>query len=78
MEGSELEEVFQTVYGKNTVTHMFSGKPISRILYWYFFVETALQMTLIRYLLPEKTDGIDEKVTEKLQSKIFKCENFNN
>ena len=25
MDGSELEQVFETVYGKNTVTHKFFG-----------------------------------------------------
>ena len=32
MESSGLEKVFETVYGKNTVTHMFSGKAISMAL----------------------------------------------
>ena len=32
MEGSGLEKVFETVQGKNTVTHMFSGKTISEAL----------------------------------------------
>ena len=27
MEGSGLEKVFETVYGKNSVTYTFSGKP---------------------------------------------------
>ena len=32
MEGSGLEKVFETVYWKNTVTHMLPGKTISEAL----------------------------------------------
>ena len=55
MEGSGLEKVFETIYGKNT--HMFSGKALC----CYFLVKTALQMTLIKYLMSEAAFGIDEK-----------------
>ena len=79
MEDSGLEKVFETVYGKNTVTHMFSGKAISRVLCCYCLVETDLQMTLIKYLLPEAAVGIDEKAAEETaDKKFFKCEIFNN
>ena len=61
MEGSGIEKVFEAVYRKNTVTHLFSGKAISRALCCYFLVKTAPQMTLIKYLLPEASVGIDEK-----------------
>ena len=47
------------------VNHIFSGKAIFKTLCCYLLVDTALQMTLISYLLPETTAGIDEKVTEE-------------
>ena len=65
MEGSGLEKVFEIVYGKNTVTHMFPGKTISRTLCCHFLVDTALWMKLIKYRLPETTVSINEKVTEE-------------
>ena len=64
-EGSGLEKVFETVCGKNTVTHMFSGKIISRALRCHFLVDAPLRMKLIKYLLPETTVSINEKVTEE-------------
>ena len=58
---------------------MFSGKAISRVLCCYCLVETDLQMTLIKYLLPEAAVGIDEKAAEETaDKKFFKCEIFNN
>ena len=63
MEGSGLEKVFGTDYGKNTV--MLSGKATSKALRFHFLLDTALRMKLIKYLLPETTVGINEKVTEK-------------
>ena len=77
MEGSGFEKIFETVYGKNTVTHTFSGRAISMVLWYYFIVETAFQMTLIKYLLPEAAVGIDEKtILRKLKIKIFRMRNF--
>ena len=55
---------------------MFSEKAISRALCFYFLVKIALQMTLIKYLLPEAALGIDEKATEEMQIKIFQIRNF--
>ena len=37
MKGSGLEEALETVYGPNSVTHMISGKAISRALRGHFF-----------------------------------------
>ena len=65
MEGSGLEKVFETVYGKNTVTHTFPGNTISRTLRCHFLVDTPLWMKLIKYRLPETTVSTNEKVTEE-------------
>ena len=70
MEGCGLEKFFETVYGKDTVIHMFSGKVISRALHCHFLVDAALRMKLIKYLLPETTISINEKVTEETAEQI--------
>ena len=63
MEASGLKKVFERVYKKNKFTDLFSGKAISRALCCYFPVDTALQMTVLKYLLRETSGGIDEEVT---------------
>ena len=52
MKGSELEEALETAYGPNAVTHMISGKAISRALRCHFLVEAALVNKLMSALLP--------------------------
>jgi len=47
MKGSGLEEALETAYGHNSVTHMISGKAISRALRGHFLVEAALVNKLI-------------------------------
>ena len=64
MEGSGLEKVFETVYRKNAVKHVF-WKATSKALRCHFLVDTALRIKLIKYLLSETTVGINEKVTEE-------------
>ena len=76
MEGSGLEKVFETVYGKNTVTHVFSQKASSRAPCYYFLVKTALQMTLMKHLWPEAAFGIDEKAIEDTADKNFSNAKF--
>ncbi|GFS26848.1 hypothetical protein ElyMa_007067800 [Elysia marginata] len=46
MAGSGLEEVLQVVYGSNTVTHMLSGKAISRAIRGHLLVDAALNAML--------------------------------
>ena len=55
---------------------MFSEKAISRALCFYFLVKIALQMTLIKYLLPEAALGIDEKATEETADQNFSNKKF--
>ena len=52
MKGSGLEEALERAYGPNAVTHMMSGKAISRALRGHFLVEAALVNKLITALLP--------------------------
>ena len=39
MKGSGLEKVLDTVYGHNTVTHMITGKTVSRALHGHFLIK---------------------------------------
>lgn len=52
MKGSGLEEVLETVYGPNAVTHMMSGKAVARALRGHFLVEAALMNKLMAEVLP--------------------------
>ena len=59
MKGSGLEEALETVYGPNAVTHMMSGKAVSRALRGHFLVEAALVNKLMMSVLPCKLNGND-------------------
>ena len=64
---------------KKTVTYLFPGKAICRGLRCHFLVDTALQIiyqVFIKYLLPEATGGIDEKVTEETTDQNFSNAKF--
>ena len=54
MKGSRLEEALQRAYGPNAVTHMISGKAVSRALRGHFLVEAALVNKLMAAILPSK------------------------
>lgn len=58
MKGSGLE-VLETVYGPNTVTHMISGKAVSRALRGHLLVEAALTNKLMEAVLPFQDDHED-------------------
>ena len=51
MEGSELEKPLQQVHGTNTVSHMMSGKAISKALRGHYLIDSALYMTTLFDLL---------------------------
>lgn len=53
MEGSGLEILLETIYGRNTVTHIFSGKAISRALRGHFLVDSGLRLNLLRMITPD-------------------------
>ena len=58
MAGSGLQDVLELVYAKNAVTHMMSGKAVSRAVRGHFLVDSALQAILVSNTfdlpLPEK------------------------
>ena len=47
MKGSEISEALQTVYGKNAVEHMMSGKAVTRAIRGHFRTSSALFTKLI-------------------------------
>ena len=55
LEGSGLEKLLVQVYsGKNVVSHMMSGKAISRVLRGLYLVDSILRMILLNILKGEK------------------------
>lgn len=58
MKGSGLEEALETVYGPNALTHMMSGKAVSRALPGHL-VEAALVNTLMMSVFPCRLNGND-------------------
>ena len=60
MKGSGIEEALETVYGPNVVTHMISGKAVSRALRGQFLVEAPLVNKLMLAVLPSCNQNSDE------------------
>ena len=58
MKGSGLEEALGNVYGPNAVTHMITGKAVSRALRGHFLIEAALTNKLLIKIWPDnETQG---------------------
>ena len=60
MQGSGLEQMLETVYGKNTVVHIMSGKAVSRALRGHFLVDGALRRKLLSYIIGDELTETDE------------------
>jgi hypothetical protein len=52
MAGSGLQEVLQTVYAQNAVSHIMTGKAISRAIRGHFMVDTILHALLLSKIYP--------------------------
>ena len=65
MEGSGLEKLMETVYGKNTVSHMFSGKAVSRALRGHFLVDAALRIKILQEIFPNSNENDDSTLSEE-------------
>lgn len=52
MKGSGIEEALETVYSSNVVTHIISGKAVSRALRGHILIEAALVAKLMQSVLP--------------------------
>ena len=65
MDGSGLEDCFQTVYGSATVSKMLQGKAISRALRAHFLTEASLTSLLLSSIFPEisSDEDADEEKT---------------
>ena len=63
MKGSGLKNALQTIYGRNTVEHMISGKAVSRALRGHFLTESALTTKLLRDFLLH--DVVQTEVTKE-------------
>ena len=55
MKGSGIEEALGTVYGSNIVTHIISGKAVSRVLQGHVLIEAALVAKLMQSILQSHT-----------------------
>ena len=64
MEGSGPEKLLESVYGKNTVTHM-SGKATSRALRGHFPVDPSLRLKLLASVCNQLCNG--EMVVESVE-----------
>ena len=53
-----LEEALETVYGSNAISHMISGKAVSRALRGHFLVEAALVNKLMSAMLPHQLENV--------------------
>jgi hypothetical protein len=78
MKVSGLSEAFQTIYSRNAVDYMMSGKSISRAQRGHLLVESALTVKFLRQFISvyiiENEDGIDENdndASEKLTTETF-------
>ena len=52
MNGSGLSDVSETAYGPNAISHMMSGKAVSRAIRGHFLVDSALMIKLMRKITP--------------------------
>jgi len=52
MSGSGLQDVLQSIYAPNAVTHMLTGKAVSRAIRGHFLVDTALHTLLLNKVYP--------------------------
>lgn len=76
MKGSGLEEALENIYGPNAVTHMTSGKAVSRALRRHFLFEAALMNKLLLQVLPyinndNDTVNLNGEAQEPMEESAF-------
>ena len=71
MKGSGLEDLFGEVYAEHSVTHMMSGKAVSRALRAHFLAEAALTSLLFNMFIKE--GSIDEVALQFLSERILEA-----
>jgi len=58
MSGSGIEEIFQLIYGPDTVGHMMSGKAVARAIRGHFLLDSALRILLLTNIIqPDANDS---------------------
>jgi hypothetical protein len=77
MSGSGLQEVLESVYASNAVTHMLSGKAVSRAVRGHFLVARALYSLLLSQgfgtILPNTTGITELKKTNSESTENNEC-----
>jgi len=61
MAGSGLEEILKLNYGSDTVSHMLSGKAVSRAIRGHFLVQGALMVILLKSVFPSTVENSAEE-----------------
>ena len=56
MEGSGLADLLKLNYGLDTVNHIMTGKSVSKAVRAHFMVDAALNVTLLRGIIPQSSD----------------------
>ena len=83
MKGSGLEDALEQVYGHNVITHMMTGKAVSRALCGHVLVESALVNKLMMAVTPanvvQSETAADTCIDSGDESGLFTkiCENKN-
>ena len=69
MKGSSISKALETVYGKNTVLHIMSGKAVARAIRGHFLMESTLMNKLISQLddfQQNESNAAEEQIAEFL------------
>ena len=74
MNGSALSELLTTVYGESSITHILSGKAISRALRAHLLEHAALMSKLIQVVLPDQQTGNLTEDAEPEEDDSFRVE----
>ena len=74
MEGSGLEDLWATVYARNSLLKLFEGKAYTKILRACILTDTALHMTLLAEDASEDPPGEDNPNTDELISDATEIE----
>ena len=64
MDGSGLHDVLECCYGIKTVEQIMSGKAVSRATRAHFLVEAALNILLLKSVLPSEPLDLEDKLHE--------------
>ena len=78
MPGSGLSELLETIYATNSVTHIHSGKTVSRDVRGYLLVYASLHTMLFayayNYTLPTAAGGDEHNSDEDSHKSRRKCD----